>query len=192
MDYKIVLGAIAVIISFIGYIPYYRDVLKGLTKPHAFSWLGWAILEGIGFIAQINQHAGAGAWVTGFGVLATLGIFYLSLRHGEKDIKLLDWIAFIAGVIAIVLWQVTKNPLTAVILVTVADACLFVPTYRKAWIKPNEETLIEYFFSAIKWTVGILALQHYNATTWLYPASLILTNSLFVFLISLRRRKLVP
>ncbi len=190
MNYKIFLGILATVIGIIGYVPYYKDVLSGKTKPHSFSWFGWVLLEGIGFFAQVHDKAGAGTYVTAGSTLLGLGIFVFSLKYGEKDIKTLDWLAFVAGIFGIVLWQITKNPLSAVLLIVLADILLFVPTYRKAFYKPREETLIEYFLSSVKWTVGILALQTYTLTTWLYPASLVLSNGLFVIVIAWRRKKI--
>lgn len=191
MHYKIILGALAVIVGVIGFVPYYLDIFKGKTKPHTFSWLGWTIMESIGFFAQISQHAGPGAWVTGTNMFLTLGIVVLSFRYGEKNIKILDWIAFTTGLIGIVLWQITKNPLSAVVLITLADALMFVPTFRKAFHKPQEETLFEYLSSCVKWILGIGALQTYSPVTWLYPGSLILSNGIFVSML-LWRRKIHP
>lgn len=190
MDYKIILGTLAVIIGFIGYVPYYRDIFKGKTKPHAFSWFGWVLLEGIGFFAQLSEGAGPGTWVTFASALLALGIAILSLRYGEKDIKIVDWIAFAGGILGIILWRITKNPLSAIILVVIADALLFVPTYRKAFHKPYEETFAEYFLSFIKWIFGVWAIQTYNLTTTLYPVTLILTNGLFALMLIIRRRQL--
>jgi uncharacterized protein with PQ loop repeat len=35
---KEVIGIIAVIFTFVGYIPYIMDTIKGKTKPHIYSW----------------------------------------------------------------------------------------------------------------------------------------------------------
>ena len=53
LEYKTILGIIAVIIALAGYVPYFRDIFRGKTKPHAFSWLVWASLTGIAFFGQI-------------------------------------------------------------------------------------------------------------------------------------------
>ena len=58
--YKIILGSLAGIIAIVSYIPYLKDVLKGKTKSHAFSWFVWAMLTGIGFAVQIFEHGGVG------------------------------------------------------------------------------------------------------------------------------------
>lgn len=189
-DYKLILGGLAVVIAFIGYFFYIRDIVRGKTKPHAFSWLMWGLLEAVAFFAQIAKDGGAGSWVTGAGALIAIGVSIVGFVQKEKDIKFVDWLALSGGLIGIVLWQVTSNPLLAVISVTVADAVAFVPTFRKGYHKPQEETLIEYALSSVKWGIGIFALQSLNLTTWLYPASLIITNGSFVVMAAIRRRQL--
>ena len=91
MDYKIVFGYIATILAFIGYVPYFRDIIRNQTKPHAFSWLVWGILTGIAFTAQVTENAGAGAWVTGFSSLVCLIIFLLALFKGNRTFILSDF-----------------------------------------------------------------------------------------------------
>ncbi len=41
---KEIIGGIAVALTFIAYIPYYRDILKGKTRPHIYSWSLWGLL----------------------------------------------------------------------------------------------------------------------------------------------------
>lgn len=188
MDYKIILGAIASIISFIAYIPYVRDIFNGKTKPHVFSWLAWGLLTGIVFFAQIAKGAGPGAWVTGFAAVACMFIAAAAFFRGEKNITRIDWISFIGALLGGVFWKLTDNPLAAVILVTIADSLAFVPTVRKAYKKPWEETASTYFLNALKFAIGLLALQSLNLTTVLYPAYLVLANGLFVIMLFVRRK----
>ena len=190
VDYKIILGVAATIVGLFGYYPYLRDLMKGVTKPHAFSWLIWGTMEVIAFLAQISRGGGTGTWVTGISALITLFIAFKAFRLKDKDITAIDWLALSGALIGIVLWMITDNPLTAVVCITVADALGFVPTFRKGFDKPFEETLFEYTMSAIKWTLGIVALQALSPVTWLYPASLVMTNSTFVIMALIRRKHL--
>ena len=96
-DYQTILGVMAVVVGIIGYVPYYRDVLRGATKPHPFSWIGFALLLGITFFAQVATGAGPGAWVNGISALGVLGIAILALAKGERDITTLDWVCFGGG-----------------------------------------------------------------------------------------------
>jgi len=190
MDYKNFLGVCAIIIGFIGYAPYLRNLYLKKTKPHTFSWLAWGLLEAIAFFAQINKGGGAGAWVTGASAGVALFVAGVAFTRKETEINTLDWVVFVGAILGILLWKFTRDPLLAVILVTVSDALAFIPTFRKSFYKPEQETLIEYGLSAVKWIFAIFALQTLNLTTWLYPASLILTNGSFVIMSLIRRYQL--
>lgn len=184
------LGALAVVIGIIGYIPYFRDIFKGKTKPHAFSWLIWGILTAIAFAGQVTSNGGYGAWVTGFTAFCCFIIFLIALQKGSKEFPLVDWISLGGAFAGLILWAVTKNPLTAIILVTIVDTIGFIPTFRKSYTRPNEETLATYTLSAIKYIFGIAALSTFSLVNILYPISLVVTNSLFIFMVLIRRSKL--
>lgn len=190
MYYKELLAVIATIISVVSYIPYIRDILKGKTKPHAFSWLVWSILVGIGFFGQIADKAGPGAWVIASTSLLCFVVFLFSLKKGEKNIVLLDWISLISAGVAILFWIFTEEPLLSVILVTIIDAIGFIPTFRKSFMKPNEETFSTYVLSMIKYALSIIALKNFSILTVLFPASLVVTNGLFVIMLFMRKKKL--
>lgn len=189
-EYKVLLGILATILAFIGYFPYVRNTIRGTTKPHAFSWLVWGVLEGIGFVAQVVEGAGPGAWVLGFSAVVTFGIFILALKKGSREFATADWIALAGALIAIVLWRITDNPTLAVIFVVLADAIGFIPTFRKTFHRPHEETLTEYTLAFCKHILSIFALRTYSVATWLYPASLVITNASLVVLALVRRRAL--
>jgi len=49
---KETIGLIAVALAIIGHIPYIYDIYKGKTKPHIFTWVVWAIVTVLAFIAN--------------------------------------------------------------------------------------------------------------------------------------------
>ena len=190
MDLKIFLGLLAILVGTIGYIPYFRNIFSGKTKPHVFSWLVWGILTTIAFAGQVAGKGGAGTWVTGFTALACFTIVALSLVKGSRDFPLVDWICLLGCAVSLGFWAITDNPLTAIVLVTIIDLVGFLPTFRKSYTKPNSETAFTYLMGSAKFFISLLALHEYSATTVLYPASLVITNGLFVIMIVIRRRQL--
>ena len=189
MEYKLVLGIIAIIIGLYSYIPYFRDIFAKKTKPHAFSWFVWGVLTATAFVAQMQKGGGAGAWITGVTAVLCLSVAVIAFFRGEKNITKFDWGCLVAALLGIVLWLITNNPLTAVIIVTITDAIGFAPTFRKAYHKPYEETISTYFLSSLKFAIALFALESYSLTTWLYPASLVLANGVFAVMVLLRRKK---
>ena len=182
------LGVAAIVVGIISYLPYYRDIFLLKTKPHAFSWFGWAFFSGIVFFAQLTSGAGAGAWVTGATAVLCLSIFLLSLKYGTTDRTNIDWFALTASFVAAGLWYVTHDPLWSVVLVTLATTFSFIPTFRKSFYNPRQETLSTYVLTMVKFALGILALQDFSITNWLFPAASILTHGLFVGMVLWRRR----
>lgn len=189
LDYKLLFVAISFVIGLCGYAFYYKDIFRGRTKPHAFSWLVWAILAGIAFFGQIFDQAGFGAWVSGLTTIACFSIFLVALWKGEKDITFSDKLSLLGAVIALLLYYITNNPLASVILITVIYTIGgFYPTVRKSYSKPQEETLLTYFLDGIKWLMALFALENYSVLTSLYPLAGFLINFLFVGLLIVRRR----
>lgn len=192
LEYKAVLGAVAIVVSILGYIPYFRDIRSGKTKPHAFSWLVWGVLNAIAFAGQIHGKGGAGGWAVGLTAVALFAIFALALGKGEKNIKPFDWLCLGGAVLALVLWVITSRPLTSIILITVVDAFGFLPTVRKAYTKPLQETLTTYEINTVKYLLVVLALQNYTLLTTLFPLAVAIMNGLFVVMLLFRRRQITP
>lgn len=189
-DYKAVIGIIAVVISVFGYVPYFRDILSNKTKPHAFSWLVWAVLNAIAFAGQLHGNGGAGTWAVGLTAVALFAIFCLSLAKGEKNIKRFDWLCLSGAAVSLILWLITSQPLFSIILITVIDAFGFLPTVRKAYAKPYQETLITYEINTLKYFLVVLALQHYTLITTLFPLAVAIMNGLFVAMLIVRRQQI--
>ena len=186
---KNVIGIVAVILAFIGYIPYIRDTLKGKTKPHIYSWFIWGLVTAIAFALQISDKAGVGSLVTLAAALISFGIFFLGLRYGNKQITKSDKLFFFLALLSIVIWIFAKQPVISVILVSSIDMLGFAPTIRKSWNDPFSETLFSYLLNTFRHGLSIFALANYSIITWLYPVSWSLANGLFSLMLIVRRRQ---
>ncbi len=96
----------------------------------------------------------------------------------------------ILALLGIVLWRVTESPLIAVIFVTVADGLACVPTFRKSYQKPREETISAYVLGALRSFISLPALATFNVTTALYPAFIGVVDLALVIFLIVRRRQL--
>lgn len=187
MDYKIILGVLAALISIFSYIPYISDCIKKKTKPNVFTWVVWGIITFIAFIAQLSSGAGAASWVLGVTVIIDFTIVYFSI-HNRSKITFVEIVCFILAILAIIVWQLTSNALYAIILVILADALGFFITFRKTYIHPFSETLSTYIFAAIKYIISFLAIETYSPATYSYPIYLVIANTLFVLMVYIKRK----
>ena len=186
---KTILAVSAVILTFVGYVPYIADIFKGKTKPHAYSWLIWGTLTGIIFALQVSAGAGVGSVVTLFLTLISFFVFIQSLKRGTANITNVDKVFLVLALCALPLWLVINQPVLSIILLMTIDLLGFVPTVRKTWQDPYTETLSMYVITTFRHMISFLALAEYNIVTWLFSVSGIIVNILFSFMLIYRRRK---
>ena len=187
---KDVAAAVAIVLVFINYIPYVRNIIRGKTHPHIYSWFLWTLITLIVFALQVSDHAGPGAFVTLAAGMFSLTVLILGFRLGKKNITRSDTAILIITFIAIGLWIFAKQPALSAILVTFADLLAFIPTIRKSWHQPNTETLFLYAMNTLRFVLVLYALQNYTIPTALNPASWLVANSLFSLMLIIRRRTL--
>ncbi|MFA5886763.1 MAG: hypothetical protein WC863_03205 [Patescibacteria group bacterium] len=190
-EYKIYLGIVSSLVASLAYIPYLRDIFKGKTKPHIFSWFLWGLLGAITFLAQIVKGAGPGAWSNGLTALICFVIVALSFNRWERKMFLFDWLTLIGALLGLGLWGLTDDPLWAVILATLVDALAYSWTFRKAYREPYEETMVYFILAMTGTVISLFALETYNLVTWLYPGSLVVSNSFFIMMLFIRRKILI-
>ena len=189
-DYHTILGVLALIVGTAGYIPYIRDTWKGTTKPHPFTYFIWALLAAITFTAQVLNSAGPGAWAMGVPVLFGIVIAALSVKKGERSITTSDWLCLVGALAAMVIWRLTNDAFYAVLVVMSINTLGFIPTFRKAYWKPNEETASSYSLGVLRSVISIPALVAVNAVTLLPLVHHILINMIFVAMLVMRRKSL--
>lgn len=192
MEYQVILGTVSAILVIAGYLTYFKEVLFGGVKSHAFSWLIWGVLNALVFFASTSKGAGAGAWAVGASGGLNFAIFGIALFKGEKEITLTDKACLLAAFLGIAVWAITANPLWSIILLTAVDVDGSVPTFRKAYKKPAEESVTIFALSAISYFMSLFALQTINLVTFLYPATLVITDTVFVLLVLYRRSGGLP
>lgn len=189
---KEILSVIAVVLTFAAYIPYYRDILRGKTNPHIYSWSLWGLLTILIVALQFQGGAGPATWITAAAGFMCLGVVILSLRKGKKDITLSDTIVAILSLIAMGFWLIADQPIISIVLVVVADMLAFYPTVRKSWNKPYEETLSLYVTNTLRFSLGVLAIETYTVLSTLWLASWVGANGIFSVILVIRRRQLKP
>lgn len=188
LQIKYYLGILAIILSFIAIIPYIISILRNKTKPHAFSWVIWGISTFTIFLAQFFSGAGAGSWSIGVSGLVTIGIAILAYsKNGDDSITKSDYLCLFTALSAIPFWYVTSNPLYAVIILTTIDLIGYLPTLRKSYHKPFEESISLFAIMVFRNLLSITALESYSLTNILFQVATMLANIVVIVLILTRR-----
>ena len=182
-------SAAAVVLTFAFFFPYIRSIIRGRTRPHVFSWIIWGIGTLTVFFAQLAGGGGIGAWPIGLSGVMTMYVAFLAwAKRTDLGITALDWTCLIAALLALPVWLLTSNPLWAVLILTTIDLLGFGPTIRKSYYKPHEERIWLFSLGALRNAFVIAALEHYSATTVVFPAAVGVACLMLVPFIALRRQ----
>jgi len=190
MDQYIFFAVAAVALACFRYGTYFYTIYKGETKPHAFTWLLWGVVVGIGALAQFELQAGPAAWALTFVSVTCLIIAFIAFFIGEKNYTKSDWFALIACFIAIPVWKITQNPLAALAIIMVVDALSYWPTVRKSFHKPDTEPPISSFFAGLRYFLMLFAIPDPTWENLMYPLFLMMADWGFAVYIMIRRWQL--
>ncbi len=184
-----IFSAIAMVLTFVAFLPYIRSIRRGETRPHVFSWIIWGLTTTIACLAQLADGAGTGAWSVGVSGIITFYIAGLAYaQRSDTHITKSDWVFLLAALGSLPCWFLTADPLWAVVILTIVDVLGFGPTLRRAVSHPHEEHLTFFTLYAIRNLLVIFALENFSVTTVLFPAVVGIACLALVVLVALRRR----
>lgn len=191
IDLKTIFGFVAIILTIVGYFPYIRDVIKGKTEPHVYSWFLFGFITFIAFALQVQGGAGAGSLATFVSTLLIFTVYFLSLKHRRhQDVTTLDKLFFGLTLLALVLWLIAKQPIISAIMITITNLLAYGPTIRKAWWRPHTETLLFFMINMLRFALIIASLQTYSILTALYPVSEFMVQSFMSAMLIIRRKQI--
>ena len=187
---KEILWWVAVAMTLISEILYIKDMIRGSTKPHIFSWILRWILSGIWFWAAYLDGGWPWTWVLLASAVSCVTVIILWAKQWLWYITLSDKISFLWALLSIGIRYITNDPLWSIIVIILIDTRSYFPTFRKWYISPYEEHVLARFFSWLKYIFAFFALDHISLITVLYPASIFILNISLVIMLEIRRDKL--
>ena len=191
MDIKIILTIIATTIGVAAFFPYLRDIFSLKIKPHAYTWLTWAITQGIAVVGMWYGGGGWGALNSTVGMIFVIAVFIFSLKYGTKNITKGDTVVLIVALSAILVWWQLDKPLISIIMVSAIDVIGYVPSFRKSYQEPWSETLISWVAFSVSNIFAMMALSEYNLLTLIYLVAITIANILLL-LFCFFRRQFIP
>ncbi len=187
---KEILTIVSIIFVVVVYYPYFRDIFLGITKPHLYTWLIWAVTMGIATAGALKGGAEQGAWPLAMGTMAITVITLLSLKYGTKNITKSDTVALVVSLGAVFVWWQLQSLYLAVLIATMIDVIGYYPTFRKSYLAPESETISFWALSTLGIAINIAALSEYNFLTTFYLATIFLFSGSLAIFLFFRRKQL--
>lgn len=185
LDWHTMLGTGASILLLALIVPYIRSIVTSTTRPSAVSWFGWALLFAIATAAQASKGIDWSLAIPLISTLSTTIIAFTALFMGRAVWTKADGICIALGTLAIVLWAITKEPLTALILSVLADFFVTAPTIIKTYQDPTSEPATLWVLYVIAITMELVATQEYTVYNLLFPVYTVI-GSAAIAVLSLR------
>jgi hypothetical protein len=167
---KAALGIGALILNFIGYVPYIGGILKHVVKPQRMTWGIWTILT---TIAAVNQIQNGGSFSSLFfastAILVTI-TFLLSLRYGMGGASKLDLVCLCLSLILFAYWVIEKDTRISTLIAVAIDLIAATPTVVKTYKKPETEIYTQWVLAAVGGLLSILAVPRLVWALMIYPS----------------------
>jgi hypothetical protein len=181
------LGVLAGLVGVADTLPYIRDMLRGVTRPHRGTWLIWGVLA---IVVCLSQHADGASWslvLAGSQAVLTTIVFVLALRRGEGGVSPLDALMIAVAVGGLSGWILADEPLVATVCVVAADSIGFALMVPKTYRDPDSETLVTFALASLAGVLAAAAVASLDPSLLLYPAYYCLANGAIALLIIRRR-----
>lgn len=189
MSYLIItLGGV---VNIYGIFSYSRDTLQGKTRPNRATWLMWAIAPIIAGIAALAEGAG---WASVPVLMAGVGsLFVLLASFVNSDsfwqLGTLDYVCAVLSLLALILWQITREPEIAIAFAILSDVLATAPTIVKSWEDPDSESPSAYVAGLFNALTSFTAFTTWNFSEIAFPLYLVFVCTCMI--ITLYRRKLL-
>jgi len=178
---------LAALSNLTGYTIYFRLILKNQIKPHAITNLVWSILLGLNCLIQIHSGVGLGSLLLATNFLGCFLIFLSCYLKGYINYDKIDWLCFFLAIIAIILWLITKTPIYSIVLSCVIDFLALLPSFRKSFKKPWEDSPLAFFLSGTEYVLSFPSYQVISFITLLYPVWVVFIDYSYAVMMLIRR-----
>lgn len=187
-----IIGILGGLVFILGDIPYILDILKGKTKPHRVTWLIFFLLDLIYLVNQFALGARSSLWLVLAWTLVTLIIFSLSIKRGVGGLAKLDIFCLIGAIFGLLLWWILKTPLASVYLNIFVSLVGYIPTLKKAYLKPETETRISWFTAGIAAILGAISVGGFKYKLLILPiySFIMATTVSLILFFGVRRSRL--
>lgn len=177
MDWRLYIGIIAGVMPVAISIPYIRSMFYGTTRPNVVTYILWIVVETITLLAQFSSGASWSAIFIIALIIPQAYVVYLCYRgYGYKKYGLIDKVCLVLAILAIILWLITGEPITAIILSVLADFIATLPTVIKTYREPHSEPVIPWFLIVIAAILSVFSSTKLDLANLLFPIYVIMID----------------
>lgn len=190
MDWKFYLGILAGAIAFFAYAIYIRSILRGESKPSRTTWWIWSLMGLVLFLSYFFSGAENTIWVPLVEFIGPLSIAIFSIRYGEGGLdNKTDMICLIGAIVSIIVWIIFNNPVVALTTNLFIDSFALIPTIRKSYLRPENESFKAWFGTWIADTLNLFAVEKISFALLIYPVYMFISDTVVIIILKIKKKK---
>jgi len=182
MEINTILISASICLALIAPIMYTISMVQGVSKPARMTrFIVW-LAAFISFVSLWAEGSTGAIWLAG--VFAARGLFLLimSFKYGVGGWNTIDKACLLIAGVGLLGWQLTEDPLIALLFAITADFIGFIPALVKTYKDPSSEGPWFYYIETIAVTLNIIVIGAWTQDL-LFPAHILLSNVMMILLI---------
>ena len=170
-----------VLLALISPIVYGISMVRGVSKPARMTrFIVW-LAACIAFVSLWADGSQGAVWLAGIFAFRNTFLLVMSFKYGVGGWNSIDkWCLVIAGA-GLVGWQVTGDPMVALLFAIIADFVGFIPALVKTYYDPSSEGPWFYYLESTAVVLNIVVISAWTLDL-LFPVHILLSN-IFMLLI---------
>lgn len=125
-------------------------------------------------------------WLAGVFAFRNFFLLLMSFKYGVGGIGGIDRWCLLIAIAGLIGWQITGDPLVALIFAILADLVGFIPAFVKTYMDPESEGPWFYYIETLAVLLNIIVIGAWTQDL-LFPGYILLSNIIMVGLIFRKR-----
>jgi len=161
-------------------------MVQGRSKPARMTrFIVWLAASISFFSLWVDGSTGA-VWLAGVFAFRNTFLFLMSLKYGMGGVTRIDQYSLVIAIAGLVGWQVSGDPLIALLFAILADFVGFIPALVKTYKSPSSEGPWFYYLESTAVLLNIIVIGMWSIDL-LFPVHILLTNILMIGLVFRKR-----
>lgn len=174
--------AATVSLALISPIVYAISMVKGRSKPARMTrFIVW-LAATISFFSLWADGSTGAVWLAGVFAFRNSFLLVMSLRYGVGGKTKIDLWCLVIAIAGLVGWQISGDPLIALLFAIAADFIGFLPALIKTYFEPTSEGPWFYYLESTAVILNIVLISAWSLDL-LFPVHILLSNLMMLALI---------
>jgi hypothetical protein len=182
MDVTTLLIAASIILALVSPIVYGVSMVQGRSKPARMTrFIVW-LAASISFFSLWADGSTGAVWLAGVFAFRNTFLLLMSLKYGMGGVATVDKYSLVIAITGLIGWQLSGDPLIALLFAILADFVGFVPALIKTYKEPDTEGPWFYYLETTAVLLNIVVIGAWSIDL-LFPVHILLTNIFMLGLI---------